>query len=67
MLATPKARENFHDAWSQRATPRLARMAQASSTTTMRPFDAPGRSRASRASADWSQALAHAMSTPSAL
>ena len=63
-LATPWARDSFQDACSHRATPRLARIAQASSTTTSN-----GRLRIRprrRARAACSQAVAQAMSTPRA-
>ena len=33
MLATPSARDSFHEDCSHRATPKLPRMAHASSTT----------------------------------
>src|ERR1039458_3543931 len=61
-LATPWARDSFQDAWSQRATPRLARIAHASSTT-KKAWPAGPRSRDTAAC---SHAVAHAMSTPSA-
>ena len=60
MLATPMARDSFHDVWSQRATPRLDRMAHASSTTTMIRFRCRART------ALCSQAAAQAMRTPRA-
>ena len=65
-LETPKARDSFHDDWSHRATPRLDSRAQASSMTTnvcARPAPLALRMRARCAC---SQAVAQAISTPSA-
>ena len=64
MFETPQARDNFQLDCSQRATPRLARMAHASSTTTITPD--PASTRASPATAAWNQAVAHVMMTPRA-
>src|SRR5271155_4409057 len=65
-LETPKVRDSFHDDWSHRATPRLDRMAQASSTTkkTCPPGVGPD---VARASAACSHAVAQAMRMPSAV
>ena len=60
MLATPIARDSFHEDWSQRATPRLPRMAHASSTTSRI------RLRCRAWTALCSHAAAQAMSTPRA-
>ncbi len=60
MLATPSARESFQEDWSQRATPRFPRIAQASSTTRRIRLRRPART------ACCNHAAAQAMSTPRA-
>src|ERR1700728_4896071 len=60
MFETPLDRDNFQLDWSQRATPRLARMAQASSTTTTTPDEWGS---ANPVTAAWNQAVAHVMRT----